>query len=568
MKPLLIAAALVPLGRSAIPARPEPDRDVTLVVYDSFPDEGTHVDALERFTDETGIGVELLVAGDTGTMVAKAVLTAGNPEGDVMWGVDNTYLSRVVDEGVFEPYAADGVDDIDAELRRVRTRTRGDAGRLRRRLRQLRHRLVRRQWHRAAATSSPWRAGLRRPPRRREPGVVLARSGLPDGDGRRVRRGRLDRLLGAPRRQRRGGRRRLDGGLLRALQRSQRRTQAARRQLRDEPARRGALRRPTGRRGADGRRHRDVLPPGRVRRGAARHRRPDEARRLVDFLVSEEFQSEVALNLFVYPVHDGSSFPPSSPTRSSPTTRTRSIQDDRRAPRVLDRHGRSGPRRPPPAGCLRNTLTSPLSTSAGGDRSVNRLPRWFVPALAAAPVVVLVVFYAWPLVTVLARGLSRRRSPNPGRPGHLGGRLVHVVAGRPLHGADHRRRPGARLRHRPLRLPRSAPARQRPRGRVRAPDRGARRRRAGRPAGLDRTRAWWRSSSPTCSSTSPSSCAPSAPSSPRCPATVRRRGDARGVAAAGCSARSPCRRSSRRSARRRDRLRVHVHLLRRGPHPR
>ncbi len=38
---------------------------------------------------------------------------------------------------------------------------------------------------------------------------------------------------------------------------------------------------------------------------------------------------------------------------------------------------------------------------------MNRLPRWFVPALAAVPALVLVVFYAWPLATVLARGLSR-----------------------------------------------------------------------------------------------------------------------------------------------------------------
>ncbi len=37
----------------------------------------------------------------------------------------------------------------------------------------------------------------------------------------------------------------------------------------------------------------------------------------------------------------------------------------------------------------------------------NRLPAWFVPVLAAVPAVVLVVFYAWPLATVLARGLSR-----------------------------------------------------------------------------------------------------------------------------------------------------------------
>ena len=71
------------------------------MTYDSFPAEGTPLnDALAAFTEETGIAVELLAAGDTGTMVSKAVLTAGNPEGDVMFGIDNTFLSRVVDEDV------------------------------------------------------------------------------------------------------------------------------------------------------------------------------------------------------------------------------------------------------------------------------------------------------------------------------------------------------------------------------------------------------------------------------------------------------------------------------------
>ena len=37
---------------------------------------------------------------------------------------------------------------------------------------------------------------------------------------------------------------------------------------------------------------------------------PDEARRLVDFLISEPFQAEIALNLFVFPVHPGVDLPP------------------------------------------------------------------------------------------------------------------------------------------------------------------------------------------------------------------------------------------------------------------
>lgn len=91
---------------------------VTLLTYDSFPGEGTSLNAaLAGFTDETGITVDIVTAGDTGTMLAKATLTAGNPEGDVMWGIDNTFLSRALDADVFEPYEPAGVDAIPSELR-------------------------------------------------------------------------------------------------------------------------------------------------------------------------------------------------------------------------------------------------------------------------------------------------------------------------------------------------------------------------------------------------------------------------------------------------------------------
>ncbi|MET0145087.1 MAG: thiamine ABC transporter substrate-binding protein [Ilumatobacteraceae bacterium] len=85
---------------------------LTMVVYDSFPESGSLTDALAWFTADTGIAVDVVVAGDTGTMVSKAVLTAGNPEGDVMFGVDNTFLSRILEAEVFEDYAAAGLETV------------------------------------------------------------------------------------------------------------------------------------------------------------------------------------------------------------------------------------------------------------------------------------------------------------------------------------------------------------------------------------------------------------------------------------------------------------------------
>ena len=54
----------------------------------------------------------------------------------------------------------------------------------------------------------------------------------------------------------------------------------------------------------------DVLPPGRVRRRPRGTDAPDEAEQLVDFLVSERFQAELPLNLFVYPANGDVALPP------------------------------------------------------------------------------------------------------------------------------------------------------------------------------------------------------------------------------------------------------------------
>ena len=92
-------------------------RTVTLLTYDSFPVIDTSMnEALDSFTAETGITVELLSGGDTGAMVSKAVLTSGNPEGDVMWGIDNTFLSRALAADVFEPYDSPAAAAIPSEL--------------------------------------------------------------------------------------------------------------------------------------------------------------------------------------------------------------------------------------------------------------------------------------------------------------------------------------------------------------------------------------------------------------------------------------------------------------------
>jgi thiamine transport system substrate-binding protein len=83
---------------------------ITLVAHDSFAvSDGT----LEVFTEQTGIEVDVITTGDTGDLVASSILTAGDdPLGDVIFGVDNTFACRAVNEGVFVPYRPAGLDSL------------------------------------------------------------------------------------------------------------------------------------------------------------------------------------------------------------------------------------------------------------------------------------------------------------------------------------------------------------------------------------------------------------------------------------------------------------------------
>jgi thiamine transport system substrate-binding protein len=110
---LAAAVALCALAPLAACSNDSGPITLKLITYDSFPKEKTALNAqLDAFTKATGVKVEIVTSGDTGTMVTKAILTAGQPEGDVMWGVDNTLISSTMDSRVFSgsPLAVDQGD--------------------------------------------------------------------------------------------------------------------------------------------------------------------------------------------------------------------------------------------------------------------------------------------------------------------------------------------------------------------------------------------------------------------------------------------------------------------------
>jgi thiamine transport system substrate-binding protein len=120
MKPRLVVLALVLLasacnGDATSPPTMEassstiPGGTVRLLTHDSFL-VSDRVQA--AFTAATGLEIEILPAGDAGSMVNQAVLTAGNPVADVLFGVDNTFLSRALEADLFLPYQSPALAGI------------------------------------------------------------------------------------------------------------------------------------------------------------------------------------------------------------------------------------------------------------------------------------------------------------------------------------------------------------------------------------------------------------------------------------------------------------------------
>jgi thiamine transport system substrate-binding protein len=85
---------------------------VVLVTHDSFV---VSDDVRAAFEHESGLSLEILQTGDAGEALTKALLTAGNPQGDVFFGVDNNLLARALAGEVFEAYESPGLDAVGEE---------------------------------------------------------------------------------------------------------------------------------------------------------------------------------------------------------------------------------------------------------------------------------------------------------------------------------------------------------------------------------------------------------------------------------------------------------------------
>lgn len=75
-------------------------KTVTLLTYDSF---ALPEAAAAEFERRTGATIEVVATGDSGAVLTGALLSAGDPEGDVIFGIDDTSATRALSEDLLDP---------------------------------------------------------------------------------------------------------------------------------------------------------------------------------------------------------------------------------------------------------------------------------------------------------------------------------------------------------------------------------------------------------------------------------------------------------------------------------
>lgn len=109
---LLLLSACAPKATET-PVSTEP-QTLTVMTHDSFAvSEGV----VKAFEDTNNAKLVFLQSGDAGAALNKAILTKDAPLADVLFGVDNTFISRALEGDIYEPYQSPALGDIPDEFK-------------------------------------------------------------------------------------------------------------------------------------------------------------------------------------------------------------------------------------------------------------------------------------------------------------------------------------------------------------------------------------------------------------------------------------------------------------------
>ncbi|MGQ9631578.1 MAG: thiamine ABC transporter substrate-binding protein [bacterium] len=93
------------------------EADLVIYAYDSFVSEwGPAGKVIPKFERKYNVKVSVLSVGDAGQVLNRAILEAGNPKADIILGIDNNMLAKALEAGILQTYKSPNLSLIPEEL--------------------------------------------------------------------------------------------------------------------------------------------------------------------------------------------------------------------------------------------------------------------------------------------------------------------------------------------------------------------------------------------------------------------------------------------------------------------
>jgi thiamine transport system substrate-binding protein len=93
---------------------PQGPQTLTVLTHDSF---SVSEDLIRQFESDNKVKISFVKGGDAGSVLNKAILTKDAPLADILYGVDNTFLSRALDSDIFSTYESPALKGIPSEYK-------------------------------------------------------------------------------------------------------------------------------------------------------------------------------------------------------------------------------------------------------------------------------------------------------------------------------------------------------------------------------------------------------------------------------------------------------------------
>ncbi|MCE1254658.1 MAG: thiamine ABC transporter substrate-binding protein [Anaerolineae bacterium] len=111
------ADVITPAVSTATPAEAVAEaaqpQTLTIMTHDSF---AASEEVIKAFEEANNVKLTIIKSGDAGLALNKAILSKDNPQADLFFGVDNTFLSRALKADIFEPYQSPALQSVDKQF--------------------------------------------------------------------------------------------------------------------------------------------------------------------------------------------------------------------------------------------------------------------------------------------------------------------------------------------------------------------------------------------------------------------------------------------------------------------